>query len=376
MFDLTVDGANHYISGSAGIINRNCFDELPEFLEQMYLFLIGWTRSTIPGQRTRIVGAGNPPTTVEGEWVIRRWGAWLDGQHSNPARPGELRWYARLDDKDEEVESGNAFAFKDEIVTPKSRTFIPASLRDNPYLSNSGYGAQLQSLPEPLRSQLLYGDFSIGIKDDPWQVIPTAWVEAAQRRWTEARPEGPATAGGLDVARGGAAKTVLAQRWGAWFGPLLKIAGKDTPDGQEGRRVVLEALGHGGYVNVDVIGPGASVVDLTRQDVSADKVVAVNFGAGVKKRDRTNLIRFVNVRAFAYWSMREALDPEKGDGIALPPDPELKADLCAPRYMLRVNGIQVEDKDAIIGRLGRSPDAGDAVVLAAMPPVQVGVALY
>lgn len=352
------------------------FDELPEFLENEYTFLIGWLRTTDPHQRTRVVGAGNPPTTVEGEWVIRRWAPWLDGQHSNPATPGEIRWFARLDDKDTELEDGRPIVYHGETIQPRSRTFIPASLGDNPLLARTGYADTLQSLPEPLRSQLLYGDFSIGIKDDPWQVIPTAWVEAAQRRWSEQRPEGPASCSGLDVARGGAAKTVLAQRWGAWFAPLLKLPGKDTPDGQEGRRLVLEALQRGGYVNVDVIGPGAAVVDLTRQDVSAEKVVAVNFGAGVKKRDRTNLLRFVNVRAFAYWSMREALDPEKGDGIALPPDPELKADLCSVRYMLRVNGIQCEEKDDIVKRLGRSPDAGDAVVLAAMPPVQVGVALY
>jgi hypothetical protein len=143
------------------------FDELPEFLEQHYAFLIGWLRTTLPGQRTRVVGAGNPPTTNEGEWVIRRWAAWLDSQHNRPAGPGELRWYARLDDKDTEVEDGEPFAFKGEMVTPKSRTFIPASLTDNPLLARTGYASQLQSLPEPLRSQLLYGDFHIGITDDP-----------------------------------------------------------------------------------------------------------------------------------------------------------------------------------------------------------------
>jgi hypothetical protein len=41
----------------------------------------------------------------------------------------------------------------------------------------------LQSLPEPLRSQMLYGDFRAGVQDDPWQVVPTAWVEAAMARW-------------------------------------------------------------------------------------------------------------------------------------------------------------------------------------------------
>jgi hypothetical protein len=62
-----------------------------------------------------------------------------------------------------------------------SRTFIPSRVSDNPYLMGTGYMTQLQSLPEPLRSQMLYGDFKAGVQDDPWQVIPTAWVEAAMR---------------------------------------------------------------------------------------------------------------------------------------------------------------------------------------------------
>jgi hypothetical protein len=351
------------------------FDELPEFPEQVYLMLGGWLRTTRPGQRTRIVGAGNPPLSVEGEWVIRRWAPWLDNQHSNPAKPGELRWFARIDGEDREVEGPNEFDHKGETIKPRSRTFIPSSLKDNKFLAQSDYATQLQSLPEPIRSQLLYGDFSIGRQDDPWQVIPTSWVEAAMRRWhPEQKPDGPATASGLDVARGGAAQTVLAQRWSNWFAPLQKYPGKDTPSGEEGRSIVLRAVQAGGHVNVDVIGYGASVVDLCReQDLNA---VPVNFGAGTKRRDRTNLLRFVNVRAFAYWSMREALDPEKGDGLMLPPDSELKADLCAARWMMRTNGIQVEDKDSIVQRLGRSPDCGDAVVLAAMPALTAGVAFY
>jgi len=343
------------------------FDELSEFMEQMYLFLIGWLRTTDPTQNTRVVGAGNPPTTVEGEWVIRRWSAWLDPQHNNPAAPGELRWYARIDDKDVELESGNPINYHGETITPKSRTFIPASLVDNPILARTGYGAQLQALPEPLRSQLLYGDYTIGLKDDPWQVIPTAWVDAAMRRWTGRRPDEQGTAAGLDVARGGEAKTVLAQRWGSWFAPLERYPGKETPDGQEGRKIVLQALTRGGFCNIDVIGPGASVVDLCRE-VDA-QVRPINFGAGTKRKDRTNLLKFLNVRAFAYWSMREALDPEKGDNVMLPPDTELRADLCSARYDIRVNGLTIEDKDEISKRLGRSPDAGDAVVLAAMPPL-------
>lgn len=50
--------------------------------------------------------------------------------------------------------------------------------------------------------------------------------------------------------------------------------------------------------------------------------------------------------------------------LALPPDRELRADLTAPRWNMTPRGIQVESKDDVKQRIGRSPDAGDAVVLA------------
>src|SRR6187397_2458114 len=59
-----------------------------------------------------------------------------------------------------------------------------------------------------------------------------------------------------------------------------------------------------------------------------------------------------------------------GSAIALPPDPELRADLCAPTWKLTARGILLESKDGSSGfgnlrqRLGRSPGKGDAVVMA------------
>lgn len=347
------------------------FDELPNFLEAQYRFLIGWTRTTVPGQRTRVVGAGNPPTSTEGEWVIRRWAPWLDAQHPRPARPGELRWFAVVGGKDVELEDGSPFEHEGERIEPKSRTFIPARLSDNPFLLQTGYGAMLQSMPEPLRSQMLYGDFGAGIQDDPWQVIPTDWVRRAQARW---RPDGqpededgvpiPLTALGVDVARGGKDKTVLSRRFGTWYAPLEKHAGTSTPDGPVVAALVLAALTAGGYANIDVIGVGASVYDHCVQHKAP--VRSVVFSEGCKKRDRSKRLTFANLRAYAYWSLREALDPASGDDIALPPDPELLADLCAPKWSMRLRGIQVEEKEDIIKRLRRSPDCADAVVLASL----------
>jgi len=339
------------------------FDELPNFLESQYRFLIGWNRSTIRTQRCRVVGAGNPPTSADGEWVIRYWAPWLDGQHSHPAKPGELRWFAVLDGTDVEVEDGRAFQHKGETIRPRSRSFIPARLHDNPYLMATNYEAVLQGMPEPLRSQMLYGDFEAGTQDDPWQVIPTAWIRAAQARWTpEGKPDGPQDAVGVDVARGGADKTVLSRRYGAWFAPLERHPGKATPDGPAVAALTLAALVDGGQANVDVIGVGASVYDLLRQqDVNT---VAVNFAEGSKEMDRSQTLRFANKRAECYWKLREALDPDKGDELMLPPDNELLADLCSPHWSMRAQGIQVEQKEDIVKRLGRSPDAGDALVLA------------
>ena len=341
------------------------FDELTHFTEYQYRYLIGWNRTTDPTQRCRVVATGNPPLTPEGEWVVQRWAAWLDPQHPNPAEPGELRWYAVIDGEDKELESSAPIVWQGEDITPKSRTFIPARLSDNPYLLETDYGATVQALPEPLRSKLLYGDFGLGFQDDPWQIIPTAWVIAAQERWEQrGRPTTPLTALGVDVARGGGDQTILAPRYDNWFDELGKHPGAETPNGQEVARLVIEALTNEPQATaaVDVIGVGASVYDiLTMHGVP---VQGINFAEGTNGRDASGRLGFVNVRAEAYWRMREALDPDSGMDLALPPDRELRADLTAPRWSMTARGVQVESKEDIKKRIGRSPDAGDAVVLA------------
>lgn len=340
------------------------FDELTHFTLSQYQYLIGWNRTTVVGQRARVVATGNPPMSAEGEWVIRRWGAWLDSQHPHPAAPGELRWYAVVDGEEVEVETGEPFEFEGELITPKSRTFIPARLADNPYLMATDYGATLQAMPEPMRSKMLYGDFAVGFEDDPYQVIPTEWVLRAQERWEHVRRDTPLTALGVDVARGGGDQTVLSRRYDNWFDELEKHPGSSTPDGGRVAQLVIAALA--GHPNVrpvvDVIGIGASVYDtLVSHGVPA---VGLNVSEASEARDKSSRLGFVNKRAELYWKLREALDPESGEDIALPPDRELRADLCAPKWKLMARGIQIESKEDIIKRIGRSPDCADAVVLA------------
>ncbi|MFZ5785511.1 MAG: terminase [Acidobacteriota bacterium] len=360
-----------------------CFDEGAQFLEQQFRSLIAWNRTEILGQRCRVVVGSNPPATDEGEWLITFWAPWLDDQCPGPALPGELRWFVMTTDdfgkpRDHEVESGAPVEIRGEMVRPLSRTFVPSRVEDNPFYMATGYKATLQALPEPLRSQLLKGDFKAGREDNPWQVIPSSWVKAAIDRWRHSggASQEPMTCMGVDVARGGQAKTVLAPRHGAWYAPLHKHPGQTTPNGPLVAALVRAALRDQAHVNVDVIGVGASVYDhLVGARVP---VVGVNVAQkslrsdGKPHTDRTGKLLMRNLRAFAYWGFREALDPETGVDLALPPDQELLADLTAPRWQLTAAGVEVEDKQDIVERLGRSPDCGDAVVLAWLPTVAPG----
>ena len=349
------------------------FDEVPRLAESQFRFLCGWLRSADPKQRCRVVATGNPPMSAEQEWVIKYWAPWLDPQHPHPAEPGELRWFSTIDGKDKELESGEPFPHKGELITPQSRTFIPAKVTDNPHLA--GYVAQLQALPEPLRSKMLFGDFTAGRDDDPWQVIPAAWVLAAQSRWKPDGGTAPMDALGVDVARGGADRTVITARRGPWFAEQLVFPGSATPDGPAVAALAMKYREDNATVNVDVIGVGTSVFDSLRAAIGA-RAVQLNGAAGSKKRDRSRQMGFLNLRAELYWSLREALDPEHGDDLALPPDPGLRADLCAPRWKLTARGVQVESKEDLIKRLGRSPDKGDSLVYASALPYFPGRGMY
>jgi hypothetical protein len=342
------------------------FDELPEFTRDQYRFLLGWNRTDDPQQRCRVAAAGNPPTTSEGRWVIEAWAPWLDPQFPFPAKLGALRWYTTLEGKTQWLENGEPFHHHGERIVPRSRTFIPARLSDNPILAATGYEATLQAMPEPLRSILLYGDFRAVMEDDPWQVIPTAWIEAAQARWVAgSQPGARLDAIGVDVARGGPAQTAIAKRYGSWFAPLIKVSGRQTTDGPSVAALVYQEYVPGCAINIDIgatAGGGAYESLRSYHDI-VDPINPINNAQSVDMRDRSGKYRLVNVRAASYWKLRECLDPVHGENLALPPDSELLADLCAPRYKLTASGIQLEAKEDIVQRLGRSPDAADAVVL-------------
>lgn len=360
------------------------FDEVSDIPEKVYAFLIGWARTTARGVPVRVVAAGNPPSTTEGEWVIRRWKPWLDPSHSNPALPGEKRWFATLDGEDTEITEsispggacGEEFLWvnsrgDEELIKPKSRTFIPAKLSDNKYLKDTDYRSVLQNMPEPYRSQLLYGDFTLNLKADPWQVIPTDWLHLAEKRWRELNESGEIernkqtnVAFGLDVAETGADGTVLVKLTGTIMQYYDFIRVPDDDLMQQVSIVETKLAGtKRAIVGVDAIGIGAGVASALKH--KGYRVVPVKVSKSTKRRDKHNIFNFLNVRAEMWWRMREALDPDSDNPLAVCPDPKLKAQLTSVKYERTPNDkIKIEDKSKIRERLGESPDIAEALIIA------------
>lgn len=389
---LGCDHVNHIDKYQGRPHDLKCFDELPQFPKEWYLRLIGWLRTSVPGQRVRVVSTGNPPVNEEGMWVLEYWGPWLDKNHANPAKDGELRWYYRdKDGKDIEVPGPTWGPERpapvvvvgwtdpdtglDKVVEPRSRTFIGSRVEDNPYYMATGYANVLDNLPEPMRSMMRHGNFKAARGDDPFQLIPSAWVDAAQARWHERKHEqkGPWTSVGADLSRGGEDEFVLAPLRDDYVEDLLPFPAKAAPDGQAGALLIHKAVQGNTQIPVrmDVGGPGLPVYDFARQfglyaipmdgsrgsKARTRKVVNVHDEA-----DQRATFGFANKRAEWHWRFREALDPVFGATLALPPDSRMRADLCAIRFVIRLSKIHIEDKADIKKRIGRSPDRGEAVI--------------
>lgn len=233
---------------------------------------------------------------------------------------------------------------------------------------DAGWAAQRALLWGPesaMYANRVLGEFHAGAED---AVIPLSWLEAAVERWIVwdelGRPEelDSRWVVGVDVARGGGDQTVLAHRVGQVVSRLEVHHAEDTM--RTTARVQGVLAGGADSAVVDSIGVGAGVVDRLRE--LRENVVPYTGSARTSARTRDRTHGFVNTRSAAWWRLRELLDPAFEPQVALPADELLLADLSAPSWA-EVTGvpprIQIEPKEKLVARLGRSPDRGDAVVM-------------
>lgn len=157
------------------------FDELTHFTEGQFWYLLSRNRS-VSGVRPYIRATCNPDAD---SWVADLIAWYIDPEtgYAILERSGVVRWFYRVNDRTEWFESQEAAELAHPelavLARPKSFTFIPARLDDNPTLiaADPGYRANLMAMPLVDRERLLGGN---------WKIRPTAGnffrLEWLQRR--------------------------------------------------------------------------------------------------------------------------------------------------------------------------------------------------
>ena len=182
------------------------FDELTQFSEDQFWFLLSRNRST-SGIKGYIRATCNPDPD---SWVRHFIGWWIDPDTGFPIRErsGALRWFVRRGDElhwsSKRQELVRQFG---EDSAPKSVTFIPASIQDNRILltSDPAYLANLKALPLVERERLLNGNWNVRatagsyFKAEWFQIVESAprsnhgrvraWDRAATEKRTGNNPD-------------------------------------------------------------------------------------------------------------------------------------------------------------------------------------------
>ncbi len=130
------------------------FDELTTFEEYQYTYMLSRARSA-SGLPVRIRSASNPGG-IGHEWVMRRWGPWLDrrpGYKGPVADAGQTLHFLNTDHGEVQVPTATTGSL--------SRVFIPARVTDNPTLmkADPAYLSRLGGLDAVTRAQLRDGDW-------------------------------------------------------------------------------------------------------------------------------------------------------------------------------------------------------------------------
>jgi predicted phage terminase large subunit-like protein len=139
-----------------------CFDELAQFTERQFFYLLSRNRSTC-GVRPYVRATCNPDSD---SWLRQFIGWWIDDKTGLPIadRSGVLRWFVRRDDALiwADTRQGLIEQFGTDAA-PKSVTFIPANVHDNKILlsKDPGYVGNLKALPLVERERLLNGNWNV-----------------------------------------------------------------------------------------------------------------------------------------------------------------------------------------------------------------------
>jgi len=186
-----------------------CFDELTTFTESQFFYMLSRNRSTC-GVAPYFRATCNPDAA---SWVAKFISWWIDQDtgFAIPERAGVLRWFVRVGNRIEWGDSPEQLRemFPDEKeLSPKSVTFVPAKLEDNPKLMevDPGYRGNLLALPRVDRERLLNGNWKIQATEGAeWEDHPEYFENHI---WANAWPKQfPFSMIALDASKGSESKS-------------------------------------------------------------------------------------------------------------------------------------------------------------------------
>jgi hypothetical protein len=202
--------------------------------------------------------------------------------------------------------------------------------------------------------------------------IPVECIEIANARWKEiktngSRPNKPLRLG-VDVAGMGRDSSAFCYRYDYYVSHFDMVQSGGVANHMEiaGKTKSILLANTGAQAMIDTIGEGAGVFSrLEEQKIKGAHSVKFSEAAeyrGKDLQDITGQYEFLNMRAYLFWAIRDWLNPANKTSAALPPDDELTQELTEMQWKFRSDGrVQIEPKEDIKKRIGRSPDKSDAL---------------
>lgn len=222
----------------------------------------------------------------------------------------------------------------------------------------------------PLYTSKVLGQFP---KDASTGTVPWSWIKACQGDLATARVGAlriPVELG-VDVAGSDAGdETVVFERLGQQAGRRWSV---QSADPEIVTQLVEDAVRESGAttVKVDAIGVGWGLMAPLRRtfpDLDVVPVVVSEAAPGTEGADeKPNSEKFVNLRAYLWWSVGRTLSQKHLWDLSRVDDETLN-ELAAPKYKEKKGRIQIESKEDLRKRIGRSTDNADALLLAFYDP--------
>jgi hypothetical protein len=361
------------------------FDEVTSIPRHQVEWSMNWNRSADPDVRCQTLMTFNPPVNPEGRWVLSYFAPWIDPLRTKKAESGEVLYIATINQLDRVLDKPDPFVIyngdivydfdpedfkKEEIVTPRTRTFIQSKITDNKFLMGTSYFAAMQNMADsPEKQALFYGDMSSCLQDGAMQLFKTDWIKEAFKRYEELpKKERRQTQIGVDVAWGGRDKTAISQRFeGNVFTKIQTFSFRGGSIGKTIAEQVMQTRKHNSTICVDVLGVGASPYDFLLQEGLAPYQELIPVRVSQKSyATYQNFAPIALVRDELHYNLAWMLNPANNTGIAIEQDPDLMAEMEAVEYYVESTSAKVSSRDDMIKKIGRSPDKLSALLMAAM----------